>query len=68
MNTIINVNTIPKNTFRNLFTFGFSRIDKAIIREGIAKIIEAISNLVGLSNTLTPVIRLSTFSGTYNSK
>ena len=38
-------------------------MDAPTIIEGIARIIDAINNFVGLSETFSPVIRLITFSG-----
>ena len=43
--------------------FGLRIIDAATITEEIAKIIDAISNLVGLSKLFSPEIKLFTLSG-----
>lgn len=45
------------------FNFGLSRTDAATITEEIAKIIEAIKILVGLSRIFLPVSKLSIFPG-----
>lgn len=54
--------------FNTLFKGGLNTIDKTIIKGGIVKINAAINNAIGLFNTLSPLIKLSTFSGVYNSK
>ena len=66
--TIIIVNNVPNMIFRIRFIFGLSIIDAATITEEIAKIIDAISSLIGLSKLFSPVIKLFTLSGVYNSK
>jgi hypothetical protein len=45
------------------FIFGLRMTDAPTITDGIAKIIVAINNLVGLSKIFSPVIKPFTFSG-----
>ena len=54
--------------FSMRLTFDCSMTDNATIRDGIAKIIDAINKAVGLSKMFSPVIKLSAFPGVYSSK
>ena len=68
INTIIIVNNNPNVIFNTLLIRGFNIIDRKIIKGGIVKTSEAINNIIGLFNTFSPLIKLSTLPGVYNSK
>jgi len=63
---IITVKTVPNSRFRIRFIFGFRKIESATIVDGMAKIIDAISSLIGLSNILSPEIKLFALFGVYS--
>ena len=48
---------VPNTILRIRFIFGLRKIESATIIDGIAKIIEAISRVVGLLNILSPEIK-----------
>ena len=59
---------IPNTILMVRFIFGLRKIERHTIIDGIAKIIEAISSVVGLSIILSPEIKLFTLLGVYSSK
>jgi hypothetical protein len=58
----------PNTIFNDLFSIGFSIRERTIISGGITIIKEAINRVVGEFKTFSPLIKLFTFSGVYNSK
>jgi hypothetical protein len=62
------MNTDPNTIFNHLLILGFNSNERVIINGGITMIKEAINKIVGLFRTFSPLIKLSTFPGVYNSK
>jgi hypothetical protein len=65
---MIAVKIIPKIMFNHRLRVGETIHETEIIREGMARTMEAINKFTGVFKLFDPLSRLSILSGTYNSK